>query len=138
MTLTEKELTKLRDATERMQRMNRHWALMRWFGLLVGTIPIGVSVFIFLQMEWLAAQNSYEALGIEDSELVSLVGAMVDIRSDLLRTELKMYISLIISAVAGLNIIVVTLISWRGTVMQRYWLPLAKHVIASQDEARNT
>lgn len=137
MTLTEKELARLRDTAEKMQSWNRQWAIMRWFALLMGIFSISVSIFTFMQIEWLAAQNSYEALGLEDSKLVSLVGSMIDIRSNLLRTELKMYISLIISAVVGLNVIFLTLMSWRGPVMQRYWLPLAKHVIKSQDEAKD-
>ena len=138
LVITEKELTQLREAAEKMHRWNYHWAILRWFALLVGILSSALSIYTFIQIEWLVAQNSYAALGLEESKLVSLVGSMIDIRADLLRTELKMYFGLVISGVVGLNCIILTIISWRGPAMQRYWLPLIKHVVESEDESRNT
>ena len=86
-------------------------------------------------METLADISSLSDFGVEETKLTELVDQLVEVRTNIIRAELRMHIGVVISGSMGLIVLGATLLSWRGKAKEIAWGVAVRKMLADHDES---
>ena len=113
MSLIPDEIEALRTHVKHQDRWNRLWPRWRWIVLLLAIAQIAAAIHSYVKVERFSDATSLSALGIEDNQVSQLIDSIIEVRTDLLRKEMRMYVGVIVSASVGLALLCFCVLSWR-------------------------
>ena len=90
-------------------RFGRQWRILRWLLLLAGVLMLVIMVFAWRKLEYLAR---LDAIALDRNISPDDLKTMLFERVDLLRLELKLYITVFLHAVLGPGLVVTALYGW--------------------------
>jgi hypothetical protein len=102
--------------------------------LFLALMAIAVSAHGIWQMEAIANVSSLSELGLEQTKLTELVDDLVEMRTDIIRAELRLHIGVVISGSVGLMLLVFTWVWWRGKALDLAMLVNLQKILAAYDE----
>jgi len=132
--LSETELQVLRKALKHNEKNLQFWPKFRWFQLAVALLLVAASIQGLWRMETLADISSLSDLGLEESKLTELVDQLVEVRTDIIRAELRMHIGVVISGGMGLIVLTFTLLSWRGNAREIALSVTLRRILSDYEE----
>ncbi|HEX5056855.1 MAG TPA: hypothetical protein VFX02_10195 [Gammaproteobacteria bacterium] len=107
--LSEAEIAIARHLIVQYRRFGRQWRILRWLMLLAAVLMLIILVFAWQKLEYLV---SLDAATLDTDVSPDDLKTLLFERVDMLRLELKLYITLFLHAVLGPLLIVAALYGW--------------------------
>lgn len=136
--MNEIDLEQIKVTLKKNERVARLLPMMRWMILAMGLFLIAIAAFTHMKMEEFVEQSRYASLGLDESEITVIVEALVNIKHQLLKTEIKMYLSVVITGTMGLFMLILPMLYWRGNPNHTLTIQMTKHLIESHEKSNNT
>lgn len=113
--LSNEETAAARRLIEQYRGFARQWRFLRWLVLAAGLLMLVIMVFAWQQFERLASFDAVVLPG--DPEPAELKGMLID-RVDMLRLELKLYLTVFLHAMLGPIFVFAALYGWNRWPVQ--------------------
>ena len=116
MSLTPLELEVLRTHLKHQERWLVSWSWWRWIVLFLAIVQIAAAVHSYSRMESFSDATTFSALGADNSQFTQVIDSAIEVRTDLLRKEMRMYVGVIVTGSLGLSLLCFCVLSWRKPV----------------------
>jgi hypothetical protein len=136
--LTESQLHELQRTLDLIHKDIRFWPRFRWISLTLAILSFFASVYAFLQVETMReAFMVATETSLDNHKAATLVNSLINVKAQLLRSELQLYVGGAISGILGGTLLVHVLIQWKGNAFQASQAVLLQALLESQVETPN-